>query len=178
MLFLLLLMSVIDDICNNSNINNINNININITILTIYILISILTITIVLGGKAEPSAEDVTSLITSAGGEVDEEQLGVLLADVAGKNLNELLAKGEEDLKSVSVGGGGAAPAAAAGGAAAPAPGKHYCRKFLLLLLWTNLIILAAAPAKPKEEEVDALDGGMDMFGGNFNHYHKNSSSS
>ena len=35
---------------------------------------------------------------------------------------------------------------------------------------------LAAAPAekaKPKEEEVDALDGGMDMFGGNFNRqYH------
>jgi len=39
-----------------------------------------------------------------------------------------------------------AAPAAAAGGAAAPAAAK--------------------APEKPKEEEVDALDGGMDMFGG------------
>lgn len=38
---------------------------------------------------------------------------------------------------------GGAAPAA---GGAAPAA--------------------AAAPEKPKEEEVDALDGGMDMFGG------------
>lgn len=36
------------------------------------------------------------------------------MTDVAGKNLNELLAKGEEDLKSVSVGGGGAAPAGAA----------------------------------------------------------------
>jgi hypothetical protein len=31
----------------------------------------------------------------------------------------------------------------------------------------TNILpFLAAAPAKPKEEEVDALDGGMDMFGG------------
>ena len=40
-------------------------------------------------------------------------------------------------------GGGGGAPAASAGGDAAP----------------------AEAP-KPKEEEVDALDGGMDMFGG------------
>jgi large subunit ribosomal protein LP0 len=40
-----------------------------------------------------------------------------------------------------------AGPAAAAGGAAAaPAAAK--------------------APEKPKEEEVDALDGGMDMFGG------------
>ena len=40
-------------------------------------------------------------------------------------------------------GGGGAAPAAAGGDAAAP-----------------------AAVEAPKEEEVDALDGGMDMFGG------------
>lgn len=39
-----------------------------------------------------------------------------------------------------------AGPAAAAGGDAAPAA--------------------AAAPTKPKEEEVDALEGGMDMFGG------------
>jgi len=40
-----------------------------------------------------------------------------------------------------------AGPAPAAGGAAAAAPA-------------------AKAPEKPKEEEVDALDGGMDMFGG------------
>ena len=39
-----------------------------------------------------------------------------------------------------------AAPAASAGGAAAPAA--------------------VAAVAAPAEEEVDALDGGMDMFGG------------
>ena len=29
----------------------------------------------------------------------------------------------------------------------------------------------AAAPEKPKEEEVDALDGGMDMFGGGGSDY-------
>eukprot|EP01041_Mallomonas_annulata_P001766 gene1766-3417_t len=46
-------------------------------------------------------------------------------------------------------GGGGAAAAPAAGGAA-PSAGAP----------------AAAAPEKPKEEEVDALDGGMDMFGG------------
>ncbi len=42
-----------------------------------------------------------------------------------------------------------AAPAASAAPAAAGAPAAK-----------------AAAPEKPKEEEVDALDGGMDMFGG------------
>ena len=47
---------------------------------------------------------------------------------------------------AVAAPAGGAAAPAAAGGAAAPAA--------------------AAAPEKPKEEEVDALDGGMDMFGG------------
>lgn len=46
-------------------------------------------------------------------------------------------------LKDPSAFASAAAPAAAAGGAPA-----------------------AAAPAAPKEEEVDALDGGMDMFGG------------
>ena len=97
---------IIISIINSNPYNNRNNIN----------------MTIVLGGKAEPSAEDVTALVTSAGGEVDEEQLGVLMGDVAGKNLNELLAKGEEDLKTVSIGGGGGAPAC---GAPAACGGKY-----------------------------------------------------
>eukprot|EP01038_Epipyxis_sp_PR26KG_P018648 gene18648-26361_t len=102
-----------------------------------------------LGGKESPSAEDITGVITSIGGEVDEAVLTTLLTDLEGKNINELLAKGEEDLKScVGAAGpsGNAAAAPAAGGGSAPAA--------------------AAAPAKPKEEEVDALEGGMDMFGG------------
>lgn len=107
---------------------------------------------LVLGGNETPSAEDVTSVIASVGGEVDEEQLTKLFGDLDGKNIHELLSKGEADLKSVvgvsSGGGASAAPAAgaSAGGAAAPAA--------------------AAKVEKPKEEEVDALDGGMDMFGG------------
>lgn len=35
---------------------------------------------LVLGGNATPSAEDVTSVITSVGGEVDEESLTLFLA--------------------------------------------------------------------------------------------------
>ena len=100
---------------------------------------------LLLGGNATPSADDVTNLITSVGGEVDAEQLTALLGDLEGKDIHELLAKGDSDLKSC-VGAaapvGGAAPAA---GGAAEAP---------------------KAAEKPKEEEVDALDGGMDMFGG------------
>ena len=100
---------------------------------------------LLVGGNAAPTAEDVTNLITSVGGEVDAEKLTAFLGDLEGKDIHELLAKGEQDLKSVvgvaAAPAAGAAPAAA--GAAAP-----------------------AAAEKPKEEEVDALDGGMDMFGG------------
>ena len=35
---------------------------------------------LVLGGNATPTAEDVTKVVTSVGGEVDEEQLNALLA--------------------------------------------------------------------------------------------------
>ena len=67
---------------------------------------------LILGGKESPSAEDVTALITAAGGEVDEEKLTVLLSDLEGKDIHELLAKGDNDLKSVV---GAAAPAASSG---------------------------------------------------------------
>lgn len=67
---------------------------------------------LLLGGNATPSAEDVKNLITSVGGEADEEKLNTLLADLEGKDIHELLAKGETDLKSVV---GVAGPAAAAG---------------------------------------------------------------
>ncbi len=97
------------------------------------------------GGNEAPSATDVSGLITAVGGEVDEEKLNTLFSDLEGKDIHELLASGEKKLKSV-VGVAGPAPAGAAAAAGAPAA--------------------AAAPEKPKEEEVDALDGGMDMFGG------------
>jgi large subunit ribosomal protein LP2 len=99
---------------------------------------------LVVGGNAAPTVEQVTTLITSIGGEVDEEKLTQLFADLEGKDLAELLALGEEKLKVCSA--AGPAAAAPAAGGAAPAA--------------------AAVAEKPKEEEVDALEGGMDMFGG------------
>ena len=98
---------------------------------------------LIVGGNATPSAADVTKVIEAAGGAVDEEKLTALLAELEGKDVNEILASGMEKLKSCNV--SGAAPAAAAGAAPAAA---------------------AAPAAKPKEEEVDALEGGMNMFGG------------
>ena len=101
---------------------------------------------LVSGGNAAPTAEDVTTLLGQAGIEVNAERLGQLIGELAGKDLAELIAEGKEKL---FVGG------AVAAAAAAPAAGAASA---------------ADAPAKkeekPKVEEVDALDGGMDMFGG------------
>eukprot|EP00595_Chromulina_sp_UTEXLB2642_P001231 CAMPEP_0196765488 /NCGR_PEP_ID=MMETSP1095-20130614/9383_1 /TAXON_ID=96789 ORGANISM="Chromulina nebulosa, Strain UTEXLB2642" /NCGR_SAMPLE_ID=MMETSP1095 /ASSEMBLY_ACC=CAM_ASM_000446 /LENGTH=119 /DNA_ID=CAMNT_0042123615 /DNA_START=73 /DNA_END=432 /DNA_ORIENTATION=- len=103
---------------------------------------------LVVGGNATPTAEDVTTLLGTAGIEVDSDRLQTLITDLEGKSLAELATLGRDKLY---VGGGGvasgSAPSAApAGGAAAP--------------------VVEKKEEKPKEEEVDALDGGMDMFGG------------
>eukprot|EP01036_Dinobryon_divergens_P023006 gene23006-31315_t len=102
---------------------------------------------LVTGGNASPSAEDVTALLSKTGIEVDETRLSTLIGELEGKDLAELIALGKDKLfvgGAAPSGGGGAAPAAAA---SADKP-------------------VEKAPEKPKEEEVDALDGGMDMFGG------------
>ena len=101
---------------------------------------------LVAGGNAAPTAADVTALLGQAGIEVNEERLTQLLGDLEGKDLAELIAEGKEKLMKGGAAAAAAAPAAAGGAApAAEAPKKE---------------------EKPKVEEVDALEGGMDMFGG------------
>ena len=59
----------------------------------------------------------MAAVVVAAGGEVDETQIALLFTNLEGKNIHELLAKGEIDLKNcTSGGGGGAAPAAAPAG--------------------------------------------------------------
>ncbi|CAA2957147.1 60S acidic ribosomal P2B-like [Olea europaea subsp. europaea] len=60
----------------------------------------------------------------SVGAEADDERIELLLSQVKGKDITELIAAGREKLASVPSGGGAvavAAPAAGAGGGAAPA---------------------------------------------------------
>jgi large subunit ribosomal protein LP2 len=99
------------------------------------------------GGNDQPTAADVSKVLSAAGVEADAERVKALLAEVEGKDLAELIASAKDRL--FVGGGGGGAPAAAA---AAPDAGKP-----------------AAAPAKKeekKEEAVDPMDGGMNLFGG------------
>jgi len=103
---------------------------------------------LVAGGNSSPTAEDVTTLLGTVGVTVDEERLNQLISELDGKDINEVIESGKDKLLAGGFGGGGGAVASApaAGGGAAPVAEK--------------------AAEKPKVEEVDALDGGMDMFGG------------
>eukprot|EP01039_Chlorochromonas_danica_P011120 gene11120-12388_t len=101
---------------------------------------------LLIGGKA-PTEEHITNLLASVGIDVDAERLSLLLAELAEKDVEELVALGKEKLMK-----GGIAAAAAAAPAGAAAGGAAAAE--------------APKEEKPKVEEVDALDGGMDMFGG------------
>ncbi|KAL5343928.1 60s acidic ribosomal protein-domain-containing protein [Aspergillus crustosus] len=92
-----------------------------------------------LAGNESPSASDIKEVLSSVGIDAEEDRLEKLLAELQGKDINELIAEGSTKLASVPSGGaGGAAPAAAAGGAAA-----------------------AEAPAEEKEEEKEESDEDM-----------------
>mmetsp|Transcript_4155 Transcript_4155/g.3947 ORF Transcript_4155/g.3947 Transcript_4155/m.3947 type:complete len:117 (-) Transcript_4155:74-424(-) len=99
----------------------------------------------VLGGKGA-SAENVAAVISASGAEADSDKIAQLVADLEGKDVNELISTGMEKLKDVPMGGsgGGGGGAAAAGGEAAAAVEEEV----------------------EEEEEADMGGGGADMFGG------------
>ena len=79
----------------------------------------------VLAGNPSPSAEDLTAILESVGCEIDNGRMELLLSQLSGKDITELIAAGREKFASVPCGGGGVAVAAAAptsgGAGAAPA---------------------------------------------------------
>ncbi|KAF9403703.1 60S acidic ribosomal protein P2 [Podila epigama] len=75
-----------------------------------------------IGGNAAPAAADITSLLATVGIEAEAERIETLIAQLAGKDINELIAEGTSKLASVP--SGGAAAAAPAAGAAAAAETK------------------------------------------------------
>ncbi|NP_001365446.1 60S acidic ribosomal protein P2B-like [Vitis vinifera] len=76
----------------------------------------------VLGGNTCPSAEDLKDILGSVGAEADDDRIELLLAEVKGKDITELIASGREKLASVPSGGGAAVAVAAPGGGGAAAP--------------------------------------------------------
>ena len=80
----------------------------------------------VLGGKAAPTAADVTAVLKSVGIEADAAEVTLVVAQLSGKDVNEIIAAGSKKLATVPS-GGAAAPAAAS--AAAPAAAKEEKKK-------------------------------------------------
>ncbi|KAG7568257.1 hypothetical protein ISN45_Aa04g010920 [Arabidopsis thaliana x Arabidopsis arenosa] len=78
----------------------------------------------VLSGKASPTSADIKTILGSVGAESEDVQIELLLKEVKGKDLAEVIASGREKLASVPSGGGGVAVASApsgGGGGGAPA---------------------------------------------------------
>ncbi|KAG8371188.1 hypothetical protein BUALT_Bualt13G0061000 [Buddleja alternifolia] len=99
----------------------------------------------VLGGNTSPSAEDLKHILGSVGAEADDDKIELLLSQVKGKDITELIASGREKLASVPAGGGGVAVAAPVGGAGGAAP--------------------AAAAESKKEEKVEEKEESDDDMG-------------
>merc|ERR1711983_689721 len=72
-----------------------------------------------LGGK-DVNASNIKSILGSVGIEAEKEKIDLVCKELAGKDIEELIAEGQTKLASMPA-GGGAAAAPAAGGAAAPA---------------------------------------------------------
>ncbi|XP_042514341.1 60S acidic ribosomal protein P2-like [Macadamia integrifolia] len=79
----------------------------------------------VLGGNTSPSANDLKNILGSVGADAEDDKIELLLSEVKGKDITELIASGREKLASVPSGGGAAIAVAASagggGGGAAPA---------------------------------------------------------
>ncbi|CBY18756.1 unnamed protein product [Oikopleura dioica] len=72
-----------------------------------------------LGGNDAPDAAAIKNILSSVGIDADDEKLGLVISQLAGKDINEVMAEGKEKLASVPSAGCGAGAGAAAGGAAA-----------------------------------------------------------
>ena len=76
-----------------------------------------------LGGNSSPSAGDIKTILGSVGVEANDDRIELLLSELKGKDIVELIASGKEKLASVPSGGGGgvavSAPGGGGGGAAA-----------------------------------------------------------
>jgi len=70
-------------------------------------------------GGGEPNAANIEKILSSVGVDADGDKADKVAAELAGKNLEELIAEGTAKLGSVPSGGGAAAPAAGAPAAAA-----------------------------------------------------------
>jgi len=80
-------------------------------------------------GGQDVNEKNIKKILEVVGIEADSEKLGIVVKELAGKNIDELLAEGSEKLASMPAGGGAAAAGAPAAGGAAPAEEKKEEKK-------------------------------------------------
>lgn len=56
---------------------------------------------LVLGGNSSPSLEDVTDVLAAVGVQADAQQLSLLMNDLHGKDIHELLASGSKAIDGI-----------------------------------------------------------------------------
>ncbi|KAJ5143856.1 Ribosomal protein 60S [Penicillium bovifimosum] len=79
-----------------------------------------------LAGNEAPSSADIQAVLSSVGIDAESDRVEKVIAELQGKDLQQLIAEGSTKLASVPSGGAGAAaPAAAAAGGAAAAPAEE-----------------------------------------------------
>jgi len=98
-------------------------------------------------GGGEVNEANIKKILSSVGIEADGEKVALVVKELAGKNLEEVIAAGTEKLGSVPSGGGAPAAAAPAAGGAAPAAAAA-----------------AAPPKKEESEEEEDDDMGFGLF--------------
>merc|ERR1712113_491975 len=91
----------------------------------------------------EVNAANITKVLGSVGVEVDKTNLDIVLKNIDGKSLDELMAEGSAKLASVGGGAGAAAAAPAAAADAGAAPAKEEKKE------------------EPEEEEDDDMGFGL-----------------
>ncbi|KAI4348993.1 hypothetical protein L6164_009652 [Bauhinia variegata] len=98
----------------------------------------------VLGGNTTPSADDLKCILGSVGAEADDDNIQLLLSEVNGRDIAELIAMGREKLASVPSCGAAVSVPSSGGGAAAPT---------------------SDAPVTKKEEKVEEKEESDDDMG-------------
>merc|ERR1711910_94410 len=72
-------------------------------------------------GEKDIDAKNIKSILGSVGIEAEDDKVALVVKELAGKSIEELIAEGSTKLASMPAGGGSGAAAPAAGGAAAAA---------------------------------------------------------
>jgi len=67
-----------------------------------------------LGGKANPSKDDVKKILTEVGINVDDKELTETVTKLSGKKIEDVIAAGSKKLATVSFGGGSGSSSSAA----------------------------------------------------------------